>query len=109
MTVIFDDIHKGDKAKMSKCRVGTANFDEVLFADDTICVSESAAALTRLLKAIEEEGAKYGLTLNYDKCELIRIYRGGSFTPRDKVFFTDGTAVKVKEEAKYLGCWLNSK
>ena len=40
---------------------------------------------------------------------MIRIYRGGIFTEVDNVYFKDGSAVKCKEEARYLGCWLNDK
>ena len=69
MTVIFHDIHDKDRQDMAAHRVIGTNFDEVLFADDTICISESAEALTRLLHSIEEEGEKYGLTLNKDTCE----------------------------------------
>ena len=109
MTVIFHDIHKGDKSDTQQHRVATANFDEVLFADDTICVSESAKALTRLLRNIETEGAKYGLKLNYDKCEVIRISRAEPLTKEDTIYFKNGKTVKNKQEAKYLGCWLNDK
>jgi hypothetical protein len=109
MTVIFHDIHKDDKTKTKKHRVGEANLEEILYADDTICISEDAKALTRLLREIEKEGNKYGLRLNKDKCELIRIFRGGEFSNTDKVFFSSGQEVKPVAEAKYLGCWLNDK
>ena len=38
--------------------------DEILYADDTRCVSENEDAINRLLQAIEVEGNKYGLKLN---------------------------------------------
>ena len=89
--------------------LGTAKLASVLFADDTICISENAKAISRLLKEIQREGRKYGLILNKNKCEVIRIYRGGVFQEEDKITFEDGTEVKVSEEATYLGCWLNSR
>ena len=71
MTVIFEDIHEEDKPNMAQNRVPGTTEDEILFADDTICISESIEALQRLLHAIEIESKKYGLQLNKGKCEII--------------------------------------
>ena len=60
-------------------------------------VAEDAEALTRLLRAIEREGAKYGLKLNHKKCELIAI------NSDERMFFKDGASVPHTREAKYLG------
>ena len=90
-------------------RVINTNFDQVLFADDTTCISENAKSLTKLLHSIQTEGLKYGLQLNSDRCELIRISRTEVFTDDDFVLFLNGQKVIIKEEAKYLGCWLNNK
>ena len=38
-------------------------FEEVLYADDTMCVSGSVTAMNRLLKLIEKESIKYGLSV----------------------------------------------
>ena len=43
------------------------------------------------------------------KCELIRISRTELFTDDDNVYFQNGQTVKIKPEAKYLGCWLNNR
>ena len=74
---------------------------------DTICVSENAKALSRLLQAIEKEGARYGLHLKCDECELIRICYGGQLNNTDQVYFSNGTPVVCKAEAKDLACWLS--
>eukprot|EP00975_Prorocentrum_lima_P039670 8336229-Prorocentrum_lima.AAC.1 len=58
--------------------------DEVLYADDTICVAQKVPALNRLLTAIETEGRTYGMKLNKEKCELIAF---GS--PPGRVCFAD--------------------
>ena len=39
MTAMFHDIHQEDKIKMKKHRVVGTEEDEVLYADDTICIS----------------------------------------------------------------------
>ena len=92
-----------------KSRVIDTSFNEVLFADGTICISENAQSLTELLHLIQDEGEKYGLQLNMDKCDLFRISRNELFTDDDNVYFTNGQAVIIKPGAKYLGCWLNNK
>ena len=103
MSVLFADIHKNDSLDLGPHRVQGMDTDEVLYADDTICISEDEAALTRLLAAIESEGNKYGLKLNKKKCEYLHFGRAGQVT------FADGTPVPSKDEVKYLGCNMNNR
>ena len=37
MTVMFHDIHEGDAQRLKQHRVEGTSFDEILYADDTIC------------------------------------------------------------------------
>ena len=101
MTVMFNDIHQDDKQNLIKHRIQGTNYDEVLYADDTICVSTNTMALNKLLASIEEEANKYGLTLNKTKCEV--MYN----STKANVHFRDGTEVPMKKEVKYLGCNIN--
>ena len=55
MTCLFHDIHEGDKLKLAEQRVIGMETDEILYADDTICVTQDEKAMNRLLKAIEKE------------------------------------------------------
>ena len=103
MSVLFADIHKNDTLQLAPHRVQGMETDEMLYADDTVCISEDEAALTRLLAAIEKEGLKYGLRLNKRKCEYLH------FGPAGQVTFADGTPVPKKEEVKYLGCNMNNR
>ena len=103
MTVLFHDVHHIHKSTSQNSRVAGMEYDEVLYADDTICISESEAAMEKMLKAIVTEGAKYGMKLNKAKCELL------AFGKARPVKFSDGTRLKPQEEVKYLGCSLNSK
>ena len=103
MTVLFHDVHHIHKPTSQSSRVAGMEYDEVLFADDTICISESEAAMEQMLKAIVTEGAKYGMKSNKAKCELL------AFGKARPVKFSDGTRLKPQEEVKYLGCSLNSK
>ena len=94
MSVLFQDIHKNDVLKLNKHRVQGMGTDEILYADDTICVSEDEQALSRLLAAIEGEGDKYGLKLNKKECEFFHFGKAG------QVFFADGTPVQKKTRSE---------
>merc|ERR1712110_841053 len=74
--------------------------DEVLYADDTICLAQTEPAMNKLLMAIEREGTKYGMKLNFKKCEYLQFGKG-----RAVHFLTH--KLKPQEEVKYLGCLLN--
>ena len=73
MTTMFHDIHSRHALQCSliKNKIQGACFDEVLYADDTICISEDTRTMNKLLAAIEEERQKYGLKLNKSKCEAL--------------------------------------
>ena len=63
MTCFFNDIHKNDKLEFKEHRVTGMDTDQVLYAGDTIRISEEEDAMNRLLHAVETEGLKYGLKL----------------------------------------------
>lgn len=84
------------------CKMQNANFNNLLYADDTICCTVGAESMQYLLRSIEKVGRRYGLALNKDKHVLI------SYNSKKQVKFTDGTPVRQVEEAKYLGCSLNA-
>ena len=100
---MFHDIHHGAESKLERQHIAGTDCDQVVHADNTICIGLSTAGLNRLLAAIEVEGCKYGMKLNKRKCEFIGIGNTGS------VKIADGQPVKAVEEAKYLGCMLNRK
>ena len=58
MTTLFDDIHEGDPQNLMTHRVRGCNFDEVVYADDTICMSTDTKAMnkgTATIKATSSE------------------------------------------------------
>ena len=91
MTTLFHDIHEGDTQNLIPNRICGANFDEVVCADDTICVSTDSKAMNMFLKDIENEG----------KCELLTTSLNAD------IRFADRTNVKKKPEVTYLGCQIN--
>ncbi len=58
MTAMYHDIHtnKTLNETLSNNRVLGTDYDELLFADDTILFSEDAKALETLLKKVEIHG-----------------------------------------------------
>jgi hypothetical protein len=103
MTVMFHDVHKLDSRQVLLKRIPGAEFDEVLYADDTICMSTDTKIINRTLANIEREGAKYGMKLNRQKCEVMHI---GDIA---NVHSADGAPIQRKTEVKYLGCMINDQ
>ena len=66
-----------------------------------MCASANTKALKVFLKDIEQEGAKYGLKLNQNKCEVLTT------SVNAYIKSADGTKVKRKPEVTYLGCHIN--
>ncbi len=62
MTVMMRDVHEGLEHGTDRAR--ESRFDEVLYADDTIVVSETTERASALIREIEEEGINIGLKLN---------------------------------------------
>ena len=100
---MFHDIHENETLCSKNHRVQGTSFDEVLYADDAICISHNAAAMNRLLKEIETEGLKYGMKLNEDKCVELNI------DMEEQQTFKGGIKLLKAEEAIYLGNTINCK
>ena len=65
-----------------------------MFADDTLLITRHARAMNILIKEIEIESAKYNMSLNKNKCELIA---SNPYTPN--VHFMDGQKLKQVTDA----------
>ena len=103
MTTLFHDVHQKLDHKLRRHRVPGADFDEVTYADDTICITRSIETMNDFIKSIEEEGIKYGMKLNKTKCELI------TNNPNARIIFPDKSLVKKHRTATYLGCEIGIK
>ena len=102
---MFHDIHLDENLneKLEEDKILGTILHEILYADDTIIYSRNKETVEKLFRKIEEEGKRYGLKLNQNKCELLSIQGNGS------VKYTDGTTVPRRNEAKYLGCIINPR
>ena len=101
MTVLFHDIHQDDHLNLIKHRPDNCNFDEILYADDTILASNDTKAINRLLAEIEAAAEQYGLKLNKKKCLSMCMFG------KANIHFVDGTKVTPTKEGTYLGVNIN--
>ena len=75
---------------------------ELLYADDTLLLSSSAAKLQAHMDLVIDEGARYGLEINWSKTVAININNtGGLLQP-------SGVVVKKVSQGVYLGGMLTS-
>ncbi len=51
--VLFHDVHKEVLCTMAKHRVPGADMDEVMYADDTICIGTDTKSINKMLASIE--------------------------------------------------------
>ena len=77
------------------------------FADDIATISEEMEQAQNMLRNIEIEGAKVGLRLNTKKTEIMLFNQNVQNVQMD-VMSRDGNKIKVVDNFKYLGGWMNS-
>ena len=70
----------------------------LLFADDTLLLTDTAKQMTHLLALIIQHSEPYNLTLNKPKCQLLVTNDVGS-----PVHFPDSSPVSKHDQIKYLG------
>ena len=82
MTALFKDVNDKldeeipENEHPKNNRSQKVNFNELLVADDTICITDDPTAVQHLIRTIERVGKHYGMALNKDKCILIRYIPG---------------------------------
>merc|ERR1712086_602211 len=62
MTTMFEDVKEHLQLNLAKHRVPGADFDEVMYADDTILISEDTKTMNEFVKQIEIKGKKMDYT-----------------------------------------------
>ena len=92
---------------------------DLVYADDTALMSNSAEQITRLLHLLQHEAHIGGLTLNFDKCAHLRLHS------EERVYFSPSLSspceccsclgqtvplepVPLSDEVKYLGVYLDA-
>ena len=70
---------------------------DVLYADDTLLVSQHQSNLQTMLNAIVEEGRKYGLELNWEKTAQMQT------SINNRITTPSGGHIVTGRDAVYLG------
>ena len=73
------------------------DFTEILYADDTLLITNSMQAMNALIVEREEQSRYYNLRLNQGKCVAM------STGDKMKVKFQNGKQMQQKEQTVYLG------
>ena len=60
MTTLFHDVHEKTEANMAGNRPTGATCDEVMYADDTICITPDTKTMNAVIHKIEEAGKSGG-------------------------------------------------
>ena len=92
-------------ARVPGVNLGSYQLADLEYADDTAVLQGSLHDIKRALDVFKEEAEKLGLSVNWDKTELMRIGDG----PDPDNLTYDGVEVKFTASFRYLGSILNSK
>ena len=79
------------------------NFNELLYADDTLLIAKRARVATKYLHLVEAESNYLHLKLNQDNCAFISCNSNGSS------FFSNGLRMQTSEDISYLGIHVTKK
>ena len=97
MTCLFHDVHKADRQKWREPLISGMIVNEVLYSDDSICITQEEEAMNKIRASVEQEGRRYGMKLSKTKCEHV------AFRPTGQVHFEHGTPIPRLQEVRYLG------
>ena len=69
MSVLFWDVKNNERLarNLEENRIPGTNFDEILYADDTLVISQDTRTLNYFIETLQLEGEKIGLQLNKSK------------------------------------------
>ena len=73
MAVLFTDVHRECDRRIAWHRMRGVGFSEILYADDTVLLTDNARAMNVLIRSIENNAHYYGLTLDKDKCGVVKM------------------------------------
>ena len=96
MTVLMTDARSklGNDAKTAYDR---HDLEDVLFADDTLLISNCGRHMEEYMNAVMETGAEYGLQIHWGKVQLVQVCTD------QPVHAHNGDRIKAQESMLYLG------
>ena len=78
----------------------------LMYADDTVIMSETREGLQNMLDALVSYTKKWNLTVNIDKTKIM-VFRNGKKLRDDEIWTYDGKRVDTVDQFNYLGILLN--
>ena len=80
----------------------------LLFADDTVLLSDTIVGLQKQLDVLARNAMKLYLHVNLDKTNIV-IFRNGGYIAKKEVWYYDGQSFFVVNSYKYLGLFLTTR
>jgi len=71
MTVMFRDIH--GELNLERGKLWPLSYTELLYADDTVLITNNQNAMNRFLQKVESHAAYFGLRFNKKKCVALAV------------------------------------
>ena len=97
MTVLFHVVQRRHCHSREAERVIGALFNEVLYADDTMCVARGDSDVNTMVAGTVEEGIEMGMVTNAGKSEALVFGEVGGL-------WLGGVLIDKVHVAKHLGC-----
>ena len=94
---ITDDMVPAEKLTLDRGELRREITKHLFYADDTIIMTSSVPASQLIFQKIQHESNKYGMKLNQDKCEHIRL------NAIRRIQFENGEEVPTTQTAAYPG------
>ena len=78
----------------------------LMYADDTVIISETCDGLQNMLNALLTYTKKWNLTVNIDKTKIM-VFRNGKKLNENETWTFDGKRLDIVDQFNYLGILLN--
>ena len=102
---VIDHVMEKVLERVPEVQLGSYRLADLEYADDTALLQGSLQNIRRALDVFKDEAQKLGLSVNWDKTEIMRIGDG----PDPENLTYDDIEVKFVTSFRYLGSILNNK
>ena len=101
MTILMQDARALLSPK-ARAALEDGSLSELLYADDTLVMGESASLVSEYGAAIEQAGAAYGMSLHWGKTQAMSV------CTKDRIRRPDGSIIEKTGSLEYLGALLTA-
>ena len=106
-SLFLNDIEQSFQLNLHGLTLDQLNIFLLMFADDTVLLSETKDGLQDLLKELENCCKQSNLTVNIDKTKVMIFRKGGRYS-QDCSFTYAGEAIEIVQNFNYLGVVFSS-